>query len=289
MFRIAEMLTSLRLSLTSPFFYQKTIPGLPLKNAVRYFVTILLTLAVTKSLILTATIVPAAEESVRHLRGNVADIFPADLTIHIVNGQVSTNVKEPYLLSSKILDPLRGQAASDLTPDGNATTNFLVIDTKATINDYKKYQTWLLIIKSGFIIADAGGDSRYYPLPANSNLTIDRHLLSRLWSEYSPYRSYTVPAIIVVIWSLNLVLPLLWYPIYLVFGAGLLTLAARFTRHAINFTTAYKTGLFGLTLPLIMEFVFFLLGIPLLPFLFTTAFLIFTLRLVNTPLIPAKK
>jgi hypothetical protein len=102
------------------------------------------------------TIIPL-KPLAQNIPSQLAQVFPSDTEITIINGQVSINQPEPYVIT---LDQLRQVLVSIgrqvLGASSYQARYLLVVDTEATLEDYYRYQTLLLLTKDSFIYRDPG-------------------------------------------------------------------------------------------------------------------------------------
>lgn len=79
----------------------------------------------------------------------VPTLFPEDLTLTLSGGMLSTNVEEPYVF------PFPEEWENALLDE--ELKHFIVIDTKATVEDFSSYETALLFTKGAMIVKDDQG------------------------------------------------------------------------------------------------------------------------------------
>jgi hypothetical protein len=284
---IAAFPQNLKKAVSSPAFY-KEVPNGKFGPAIKYFLILTVLLAIVKSILVSLTIVPGVETLISKLRENIVNLYPAELTVTITNGQLSTNAKEPLIIPLSSLDKILPQAKSDINQP--AEENLLVIDTKASPSDFPKLKTAVLLTRDGLVIADReSGGYRYTPIPSETNLTIDRRFVRSLWSQFSPYINYVIPGLITLIFlSLILWIPN-WNLSYLIFSALLIKLSSKIVKNnPLSYRTAFKIGLYSITVPLLAEFIFGLFNFSLPPLTFTLIFLFFTLYILR-PTAPLPK
>lgn len=263
-------------AVSSPAFYKDVIKG-KIGGGFGYFLLLTFLLAAIETALISVAIIPSTEILLAKIRENIVDIFPADLEIKIDKGQVSTNVAQPYKIPFSQFQRLLPQATTDLSPEFPTEENFLVIDSKAKVEDFPKYKTSLLLISSGIVIPEPDNGFRYYPMSKDTSLTIDRRMVRMAWSRISPLTQWLAPGIVGVIFVLMIFFFPVWHLVYLIFGALLLLLFARLVAIRLSFKAAYRVGLYAITLPLLVELVVSLLlpGVSI-PFYFTVIFLIFS-------------
>lgn len=269
-------------AITSPLFYHDAIRGRT-GRGVGYFLVLTMFLAVIKTALISAVVAPSLGIFLTKIRENLVDVFPSDLELKIQNGQVSTNVRQSYTIPFSQLQRLLPQATSDLAPGLPVEENFLVIDGKAKIEDFLKYKTFLLLTNSGVVISEQdNGAFRYYPIPRDTNLTIDRRTIRVMWSRISPMTDWVVPGVVGVVFLLMFLYYPIWHLVYLIFGAFLLVLLLRAARVKLSFRAAYRVGLYSITVPLVLDFILSIfIGDGAIPLFFTLVFLLFSQHMVR--------
>lgn len=279
---LTEFPQTLIKSLSSPAFYQEIIKG-KFGQALKYFTIFTLLLGIAKASIVSLTVIPPTQQFLSKLSQNILDLYPTDLVVTITNGEVSTQVGEPYAIPISVLDKLFPQAKSDLSPSGSPQfDNLVVVATGAATTDLQMYKTLILVTKTGIVVPDTDtGGFRYYPIPKDSNLTIDRRLVRSLWSSYSPLLKWVVPVLVTFIWVWFILWYPSWYLTYLIFGTILLKLSLKIAGSSMPFGVLYKIGLYSITLPALVVFFIELFALPI-PFLFTLIFVGFSHLMLRT-------
>lgn len=181
----------------------------------------------------------------------VTRMFPDELVLSIQNGKVSTNVSEPYAIAL----PEEWRTTSDATP-----AHFLVINTKKSIekSDFATADTLIILGENGFGFHDPNkGEFRIYdvnPKDWEENASLDKE-------QFAGFVDYTAS---IIWWMLvigGLLLPfimyaVLWvsYLVYLVFGALIVWVGAKWRGHQITYGDAYVASMYLLPIPFLYEF-----------------------------------
>ena len=116
----------------------------------------------------------------------IHDIYPAGLELRIQNGRVSTNVREPYFISfsqsqfNQLLQPGKSPGK------GRAKVRVLTIDTKAKVEDFEKYQSYMLLTGNSLVYLNSGRIT-VTPLDRVTNLVINKEVLQRHFSSLNQY------------------------------------------------------------------------------------------------------
>lgn len=213
-----------------------------------------------------------------HEVANVTVLFPEELELTVKQGVVSTNVSEPYTIPI----PIEWR-----TTEADMPENLLVIDTTRTIStsDFTRHDTWFILGEqsAGFYNAEKS-EYRIYDLTrllGRETFTVDESTYSNFVAQASHYLKLTIliglclMPIILYGWYF------VGYLVYLILGAVVVLLVARYREYTLSYGRAYLTGLFLLPLPLGYHLLLSLFGVMGMPFAFTLVLTIATL--VNFP------
>ncbi len=188
-----KIFTTIKDSIYNPGFYleQKDAPG---KSAFKYFLKLELLGALVSLIILGFLFIPSitrvfSPEGIQ----KITNYFPAELQIVVKNGQVSTNVPEPYHMpySSDVMETSRRAPHPD---------NFLVIDTKTsfTMETFSRSNTVIFIGKDYIAVQKRNGRLTVEPLKTFPDMTIDRVKLAE-WAEKFRSVVFSTPSILIVL------------------------------------------------------------------------------------------
>lgn len=274
--KIRTFLFVFRQSLTSPSYYQDVIKA-PFSFSIKffYFYFFLYALVGTGYIwIKFKPIIPI----LTHLPSKLEQIYPDELEIKIINGQVSTNVKEPYFISFPDVEKLFSPNDKVLGSQKDIK-NLLVIDTNAGIDDFNKYQTAVLLTRNHVILADSEqkGKLNVYPLNDVENIVINKKLVTNSINQFSPFINIIIPTLLIVVFfSLFLFLPTS-HLFYLLWFSLLLLLLSKVMSAPLSYRNSYHIGMHAIILPTTLFGLLSLVDINLsFPFLRTTIMLIFS-------------
>lgn len=202
-------------------------------------------------------------------------LYPPGLELKIKNGQLSTNVKEPYIydLDHKL------KVKDD--------RHLLVIDTKGSIENYPDYNTYVLATKNAIIYPSKanGNEIEQTSVFFFSNLKQDFTLNQKIFKNFlDNIRPYTFNALYFIDW-----LALVGISMFMFFGSffwligimlGLLVmtffvwLVNLIFKKGHSYMTLYRIGMHAVTWPIIITEVTKYLGI-VIPGVYPIAFLIY--------------
>lgn len=182
------------------------------------------------------------------------NFYPKELKLQIKNGQLSTNVEEPYIF--------------DLEKDASQTDqkHFLIIDTKGSIENYPSYGSYVLATKNAVVYPSkssnnkVGETSVFYFRDLKKNLTIDKKTYDNLLNVVKPY----APKVGILVNYLML----LFSPLFLIFGSFFWTIGVMFGllfltffvwivnlifKKQYSFGSLFKMGMHAVTLPILVS------------------------------------
>lgn len=250
-------------SIYSPRFY-KEIPQKPFRSAINYFLLLCMVLATIRAISLSPAVLFSVGKELKMLISSATDTYPRDLVIKIEEGNVSTNVKEPYFI------PLPTQSAETKIP------NLLVIDTSTPFSaaQFGEYKAIAWLGKDAlFVKGENRAEIRTFDLSSIPNYTVNKDLVDFAASKISPW----IKAVGPVLFVLMIIFIYVSYTarlIYLLFIALLIWLANKLLKWGLDFGQSYKLGMHAITLGLAVELVREIIGVAGFSFMFTLITLI---------------
>jgi len=229
-------------SIYSPSFYQQ-IPTRSFKSSLGYFLLLTLILTIVSTLTFLGTLLTDVPADIQELLQSTTNCYPDELEIKINKGQVTTNVAEPYFI------PLCLAYQTD--KDYN---NLVVIDTQTPFSSTQlnQYKTMTWLTKDALIYKKSGLKVEAVDLSQVADFTLDKSTVNYWIGFISPWVKFIGPALTVLIifglyifYSLKL--------INLLFIALLIWLLAKILKKTLGYGQAYKLGLYGVTLGLLVE------------------------------------
>lgn len=213
----------------------------------------------------------------------ITELYPDELEVNVVNGDISTNAEEPLSIPFPV--SWRTKEYSGM-PE-----NLLVIDTakSITLEDFAAKKTAFILSKNTLGAWDQKeGRVSIYDL-GNMKGEATAFLLTK--AKYTQFISQASSVIQKALLVGMCLLPIFFYIsywigylMYLLFGAVIVWLVAKMRGYQLSYKHAYKAGIYLLPIPLVYDFFVMLLSdfpharVPLL----FTAFLV-ALTLKNFP------
>lgn len=145
---------------------------------------------------------PKIQPEVNKIMIYAANFYPKELKLDIKNGQLSTNVKEPYIFDL------------EKKPEQK---HFLIIDTKGSIENYPEYNSYILATKNAVVYPSEsknnkiGETSVFYFRELKQNFTLDKKTYDNMLNIVKPYTPKINLFVDWIMLSLS--------PLFLIFGS----------------------------------------------------------------------
>lgn len=248
--KLRTFATTFRKSLTDLSYY-KDILKAPLSFSIKYIFFLVFVLSLIYSFTLAGSIslkLPQIPAFAQKLKASISDFYPGELVLKIKNGELETNVIEPYYIDL-------GEKYSD-----SNFGHFITIDTGATSEQYESYHTAFLVTKKSIVFHDQKGGYRVQPLSEiKDTIFIDKNAYDKIIKNFLPILDYMSLAATVLIILLVTLIPFsiafFWgiaILAYLIFAAFLVFLIAKLLKKSLTFSQVYRLSIHGMTLPLIL-------------------------------------
>lgn len=267
-------------SLTDPEYYRELLTA-SFSFSLKYLLALLFFVLLVKGLIFSLSLtalLPKMPTYVSEAKNVVREFYPKELTITINNGLLRTNVDEPYTI----------HFPKEL---GITDTDFAVIDTKSSVENYKKYKTVIFVTKNAVAYPDGNTENGYkvYPLSQIKRyVVLNSDVYQKMTSQILPYFNYAPQALI----GLALV-ALIFFPvigtvfylssmlIYLLILTVIVYFLARVMKNIYDYKTLYRISMHAITFSILFDLLksFFGLSIPLT---FVMPYLIWMLIVFNS-------
>lgn len=236
-----SFLKTIQNSIYSPQFYSQVLKK-SFKESIVYFLLLILLLTTIRLITLIPTFMFEAPRAIRDFAATLINCYPKELEISITNGQISTNVQEPYIIPScESLDN---------------TKDVLVIDTKNPFSPakFEEYKAAVWITKTSVVYKKNDFETRSYSFSQIKDFKLDEGVLNSFYDKLSPYFKFVGPLLLL----LSLIGIYLSYDvrlIYLLVIALIVWLISKVLKKNLNYWQSYKIGLHAITLGLIVELI----------------------------------
>ncbi|MCX7589404.1 MAG: DUF1189 domain-containing protein [Patescibacteria group bacterium] len=179
------------------------------------------------------------------------DFYPEKLEMKIKNGELSTNVKEPYVLKK--------------TNSNSEKKNLIVIDTNGLIENYPDYNTYILLTKRALVYPSKTSEEKisqtsvFYFKNLKQDLTINKKNYDSFIKKIKPYAQkgiFFIDGLVIIM----IVLFLIFAPLVrvmstffgLIFLTFILWLINLIFKKGLKYAEIFKIGIHASTLPIIL-------------------------------------
>ena len=182
------------------------------------------------------------------------NFYPKGLELKIINGQLTTNVKEPY-----IFDLEKNKQPAD-------QRHLLIIDTQGSIENYPKYNTYILATKNAVVYPSESKNNRieqtsvFYFRDLKQNLTLNKNIYDKFLSVARPYVPripFFVDYIILIFLFLFLIFGSLFWTGGVMFGLLFLTffvwIVNLIFKKKYSYGSLFKMGMHAVTWPILIS------------------------------------
>jgi hypothetical protein len=253
-----NFLNKIHRSVYSPEFYSK-IAKQSFGSALSYFLILSLLLTIITAAFPIFSFLTGGRNEIQTFANQIKNIYPSELEIKVKNGNVTTNVEEPYFIPI----PSDDKSAS-------AEGNLAVIDTKTPFSakQFNEYRTFVWVTKDTLIMK-ADEDSaqlRSFDLSEVSDVTLNKNSVNTFIAKFTPWLNLVYPVVVILI----LIGVFMLYAsrlVYLLLLSVLIMLLLKLIKRPLKYADAYKTGLYAMTLGLLIETAVNLLRLQSFPFM----------------------
>lgn len=242
-----ELIDNVQKSIYAPDYYQALLSQ-PISKSFRYFASLTLLIVVFLTIISSIPLVANANKFAREFPAKFFAYVPDELQITIVNGNVSSNVTEPYFL------PIPPELKSAVGTKEESMTNIVVIDTVTpfSMDQFNAYKAALWLGHDQVAYRNNSGSVKVQQLGKTANYVLNEQKLRDIESHMSPYYGFIGPIIVVVIFF-ALCIGFGFNFVYLLLGALFIMLLGFVMRLRLSYSIAYKIGLHAITLALLFD------------------------------------
>ena len=232
-----NFLRTIKNSIYSPGVYA-TVLTKSFKSSLGYFLLLVLLLTVIRVITLISPLLRDTPKVLQEFAGNVIDCYPENLEIKITNGQVTTNIEEPYFMTD-----CKGAYLA-------------VIDTKTPFSSdkFEAYKVAAWITKDSVVYKKSDVETTTYSLTQIKDFKLNQQLLNSYYGIISPYVKFIGP-ILLIFAFIGLFLAYDFRLIYLLLLSSIIWLLSKIFKQALTYGQAYKVGLHAITLGLIVELI----------------------------------
>ncbi|MCG2686228.1 DUF1189 domain-containing protein [Candidatus Parcubacteria bacterium] len=287
--KISTFFYSLKRTFTSPAYYAEILKA-PFSFSLKFFFGFFLVYSLVATAVVTVKYLRPLDDILGFLPDKLVLAYPAELEITVKNGQVSTNVIEPYAIPlsrvEDIFDALEESVLGESTPP---IENLLVIDTRGQIEDFSKHRTYALLTKSHLSYLNDEGNIETVSLKEIDELLIDRTAVEQVLEVATPFLGFVVPLLV----PLTFLAIFAFLPagklFYLLFYSVVLLVISKIVSFSLSYRKCFQLGLhFGViwvTLSSLASLVGLKLDFPFLQTIFLAVLGVFILLKIKTPVV----
>lgn len=251
---------TLYLSFTSPHYYADVVRA-PFSFSLKYYVGMTVLLSLLVSVVITARWVLPFNSFLADVPDLLVNAYPEELEVTINNGQVSTNVDEPYFIPLSVFDPFEKRLHETVLGINEKDLQYLlVIDTQASIEQIIDYETWALLTWNSISYINDDGNIETVSLEDIENLTINKEVVSLLMSQVRPYLDYFVPLSIGII-IIGYILYGVVRMIYFLILALILWIVASLLKAPLSYGKSYQITLHFSFIPYVLLLLLVAVGV----------------------------
>lgn len=249
-------------SIYNPSFYQSATKD-TFWNIFRYYSNATLILSLIMTVTLGIVLVPRGVAFVKEQAVDmVKTYYPADLVIHIENGEATANVPMPYVIPVKQI--------TGVAPSENNLQNMIVVDTNREFDKkmFQEHRTYVLLTKTEIVTQNDNGQITIQELRGSPITTLNQEVLLSLIEKVRN----SIPIIVTLGLFATFIILAIGYLVYLI---PLLIFAlvpffiAWLRKSSLSYVEAYKISLYAIIPALALKTLLNLMGVFFLPSYFT--------------------
>jgi hypothetical protein len=207
------------------------------------------------------------------------NLYPDELKLQIKNGQLSTNVKEPYLFDFK----------QKIKPTDK---HILVIDTQGTIENYPNYNSYILATKNAVVYPSKSSSNRigetsvFYFRNLKKDFTLNKNIYNNFLDIIRPYSNkalYFLDYFVMIFLFFFFIFGSLFRTVGIMFGLLFLTffvwIINLIFKKQYSYKSLFKMGMHATTWPILISEISKYLNSPY-PTFYTLIFFIWMLIII---------
>ena len=278
-------LSTIRKCLANPKSYTE-LRGKSFGSASRYLFALLALVGLIKIVPVAFTCVaalPNVESWLEQAKERLPELYPKGLVATIKDGQLSINQPEPYAI------PLPAALRNSEAVAEGVPENLVVIDTKATADDYPNYKTIMFVTRTTAVFPDKEHSLRMVPLSnLKQDMVIDEATYRKFAEAVVGFSPMVIPSLKGLIAAMVFVGPFAYalaalcgYLFYLIFLSLVIWPLAKLFGSKASFSGVYILSMYGLTAPIALLLALSYAGLQP-PFLFSAVLAIWMVLVLRS-------
>lgn len=241
--KINTFIHVLKKTFTSPLYYKEILKA-PFSFSLKFFIFYFFLFSIITTLFVSINFLSKTQSYIRNLPAMLIEAYPEELELKIRNGEVSTNVKEPFKITVKEVEKVFEENKDNvLGAKEEDVENILVIDTSGTMEDFEKYNTAVLITKKNIMYISDQGRHESIPLSEVGDVTINRNMVEMFVGKAAPLLNLVFPGLVLFVFIGTFSFLPFANMVYLLFFALVLWIIAKLMKYVLSFRKAYQMGL----------------------------------------------
>lgn len=260
-----KFIETIHSSIYDPEFYE-SLKHKSFSFSVAYFLKLALIASFIFGVYTAVTIAPKVVDSINSYGLRALALYPDNLEVKIIDGIVSTNVSEPFVIP--LPDEYKKSQSVEETSLG--LINLLVIDTKKDFNRkiFNDYKTYTLVTKDSVIYREGGNRITIESLNKIPNITLNKQFVSSIITKILSY-SRSLEMFLPLIFFIGFFIAFLFHFIYFFIAGLLVWIIAKIKKIDLTYKKSYQISIHAMTLGVIISLVFNFLSIYLFPYCLT--------------------
>ena len=241
--KIKTFIHVLKNTFTKPSYYKEILKA-PFSFSFKFFIFYFFLFAIISTIFVSINFLSKTQSYIRNLPAMLIEAYPEELELKIKNGEVSTNVKEPFKITVKEVEKVFEENKDNvLGAKEKDVENILVIDTSGTMEDFEKYNTAVFITKKNIMYISDKGKYEIFPLSEVGDVTINRSMVEMVVGNLAPLLNFVFPGLVLFVFIGTFVFIPIGKMTYLLFFALVLWIIAKLMKYVLSFGKAYQMGL----------------------------------------------
>ncbi|MFA6294833.1 MAG: DUF1189 family protein [Candidatus Paceibacterota bacterium] len=242
-------------SVYNPAFYVEQ-KSTSLGKAFKYFFKLILLVTIITAIVACFQVIPIISNVFSQETFDIlTNAFPQELKITFQDGQVSTNVQEPYYIP---LPEVLSNKFSNKTEEEIIPENILVIDTKSSLTPelFDDNKTFAFLTRDYLVYPDNNkGKLSVQSLKSVPNMVLDKVKFGEEISKIQPYIKLVIPFIIVGFFAGLFFIYTIVNLLTITIGSFIFWIINKVRKIDVTYRQAFKLGLYAITLAIIIDVV----------------------------------
>jgi len=234
-----RFLPTIKESIYSPSFYTSLLTR-PLSLSLTYFLKFALLLTGVQILVIFNLLWNQVPAEAQKFVSSLADFYPAELTLEVVDGAVATNVSQPYFI------PIPFDSAMEKK---DTIVNVAVIDTYTPYSaaQFERYNAYVWVTRDTIFVRQKEAEVRAYDVRNFEGMSLNRKTIEEIVGKLDPLTKFLGPLLVVFVFAAYLS----YYSmrlVYLLFVALIFFIIIKLFGRPLSFKNSYKMVIHGSTL-----------------------------------------